>query len=461
MKTVAIVGGGYCGIITAVVMARKAKLPLSIHVYDAGTSPGKGVAYSTPCTQHLLNVMAGRMSAFPGEPDHFLDWVMEQPEYKEYTRSMLALTYLPRPLYGQYLADIWQKFRNQLPVGITIHWHQDTVTDFRWQTHDQWKVCGLQTPELLADAVVLAPGNAAPAIPTTFQHPLMTPPLFYQNPWSAEAVCDIPSNASVLIIGNGLTMVDTVISLMDHKHQGMIYTVSPHGFNILPHRHPNIQYTAIQNDLEQLPDLRSLFTIVKKHVRQIRKLGLSAEPVIDAIRPFANRLWRQWSQEDRALFVHRVKHYWLIARHRLPIHQHDKIQLWRLQGKLLTLAGKVTEVNVKGTTANVRVVTSTGEALSITTPRIINCTGPQSAVKYIVNPAIQSLLAQGLMVPDPLGLGVEADWQTGQLIGAQGQKVPGMYLLGALRRPQLWESTAVPELREQVEGTTDQILQVL
>lgn len=461
MKTLAIIGGGYCGIMTAVLLARKAELPLDIHLYDAGSGPGAGAAYSTSNPQHLLNVMAGRMSAFPGAPDHFLDWAREQPGYTDFAREMLALTYLPRPLYGRYLKAIWEQFMQHLPHGIQLHWHQDTATSLQRSTEDTWMVQGHLTQPVSADAVVLAPGNAAPAVPGAFKNPELRPPLFYQNPWIREAVDNIPLNANVLIIGNGLTMVDTVISLMENKHLGTVYTVSPHGFNILPHRHPNIQYTALQEELELLPDLRTLFSTVKKHVRRVRTLGLSAEPVIDAIRPFANRLWKKWSPEDRALFVRKVKHYWLIAWHRLPIHQHDKIQQWRLQGRLVTLAGKVTEVIASGATAQVNIRTVQGETVTIQPSRIINCTGPQSSMHQLENPALQSLLAQQLLVPDPLGLGVEADTLTGQILDANGQNVPGLFLLGALRRPQLWESTAVPELREQVDRTTDQLYQIL
>ena len=36
---------------------------------------GRGVAYATNSAHHLLNVPAGKISAFGEEPDHFLDWL--------------------------------------------------------------------------------------------------------------------------------------------------------------------------------------------------------------------------------------------------------------------------------------------------------------------------------------------------------------------------------------------------
>ena len=38
---------------------------------------GRGVAYGTPRPERLLNVAAGKMSALPDEPEHFLAWARD------------------------------------------------------------------------------------------------------------------------------------------------------------------------------------------------------------------------------------------------------------------------------------------------------------------------------------------------------------------------------------------------
>ena len=53
-----------------------------------------------------------------------------------------------------------------------------------------------------------------------------------------------------------------------------------------------------------------------------------------------------------------------------------------------------------------------------------------------------------MLQPDPLALGAVTTSQ-GELIDAGGGVVTGTYVVGSWRAADLWESTAVPELRGQ------------
>jgi uncharacterized NAD(P)/FAD-binding protein YdhS len=57
------------------------------------------------------------------------------------------------------------------------------------------------------------------------------------------------------------------------------------------------------------------------------------------------------------------------------------------------------------------------------------------------SPLIQQMVKDGLLIPDELGLGVKAD--------ANGETTPGVYVLGSLRKGDLWETTALRVIREQ------------
>jgi uncharacterized NAD(P)/FAD-binding protein YdhS len=50
--------------------------------------------------------------------------------------------------------------------------------------------------------------------------------------------------------------------------------------------------------------------------------------------------------------------------------------------------------------------------------------------------------------PDELGLGLDTS-ETGALIDANGNASADLFLVGPLRKGQLWEHTAVPELRAE------------
>ncbi|KRA33574.1 hypothetical protein ASD68_11415 [Rhodanobacter sp. Root627] len=66
------------------------------------------------------------------------------------------------------------------------------------------------------------------------------------------------------------------------------------------------------------------------------------------------------------------------------------------------------------------------------------------------------LLREGLTAPDPLQLGIVAE-ADGQLLDADGNPQPRLYGIGSLLRGNLWECTAMPEIR----GAANRLAQTL
>ena len=96
--------------------------------------------------------------------------------------------------------------------------------------------------------------------------------------------------AASLIIGNGLTMVDTVLGLFEHGFKGVTHSISPNGFNILPHRHTGFKYSLLTDELPLKFTLKDLVSLVNKHVKAVREYGITAEPVIDSLRPYTQQI---------------------------------------------------------------------------------------------------------------------------------------------------------------------------
>jgi len=97
---IAIVGGGVSGALTAHHLARRGT-PAHVIVIDPRPDVGLGLAYSTPSLLHLLNVPAGKISALPDDPGHFLRWLTAHHDATA-TADMFA----PRAVFGRYVRSL-------------------------------------------------------------------------------------------------------------------------------------------------------------------------------------------------------------------------------------------------------------------------------------------------------------------------------------------------------------------
>jgi uncharacterized NAD(P)/FAD-binding protein YdhS len=122
------------------------------------------------------------------------------------------------------------------------------------------------------------------------------------------------------------------------------------------------------------------------------------------------------------------------------------------------LAGRV--LSAHGEPDGVRVIVAergSARVRELEVAWVINCTGPAPSNSAASNPAIGSLLVDGWLTPDELGLGLETT-DDGAAISTQGQAADDLFVVGTLRKPGVWESTAVPELRAQAAVAAERVL---
>ncbi len=457
---IGIVGGGFSGIITAVQLIQKAEIPLVISIINERETLCKGIAYNAYSDKHLLNVIAGKMSAFADKPGHFIDWVLRQPGYKVMDRTLLSNSFLPRRLYGQYLCALWAEYAElatQKNIQITIL--DATVLDL--EIHDDLVSLWLDNDQHVSfNEIVIATGNHLPRNPAIADMNFYQSHNYYGDPWKQEAVCNVDEHYPVLIIGNGLTMVDTVLGLLESGFKQDIYSISPNGFNILPHRHNGLTYTKLTEELKDSMRLTDLVALVHKHVKAVRDFGVTAEPVIDSLRPHTQKFWQSFTDEEKLLFMKRFRHLWGVARHRIPLHTHDKLQQLRIEGKLHIVSGRLLNMTDRGDAVLVeyndkkqhqRKVLSVG--------RVINCTGPETDLMLMPNNFLKNCLLKNIIAQDPLKLGIRADTHTYQVKNKEGICAANVYTIGSNLKGELWESTAVNELRSQADKLASTILQ--
>lgn len=450
MKKIGIIGAGFCGTMLAVHLVRTLSEPVELILIDRKSKWNRGVAYRSYSDRHLLNVVAGKMSAFADEPDHFLDWAQQQSQFLGIRREILSGAFLPRNTYGTYLNEIWQEAKSLANhKKIIVREVDDQVADLdKKQAGFVLHLAGLQQIEV--DICVLATGNQLPADPDLPDKSFTTDQRYCRNPWSPESVRAPDSELPVLVVGNGLTMVDTVLELVENGLKNPLISLSNHGFNILPHRHTGLQYNHLRQEIGEEISLRELVVLFNRHIKKVRQLGISAEPVVDSIRPLSQHIWRQFTDAEKQIFMSRIRHLWGVARHRLPLHLYDKIQRLKLDRRLQMLAGRVRKIEANPDKLRVEYWDKRrNKPLFLEVSRIINCTGPQTDIGRMDDGLLRRCWSKGLLTQDKLRLGIEADPQTYTLVDRYGMPVHFLHTLGSNLKGVFWESTAVNELRSQ------------
>jgi len=171
--------------------------------------------------------------------------------------------------------------------------------------------------------------------------------------------------------------------------------------------------------------------------------------VVDGLRPWTRRIWAALPIPERGRFLRHLRALWEIHRHRMAPQVGARLAAAMQDGSLRLVRGRVSwaRADHRGVTLDLTAVS--GGASSISVAWVLNCTGPGGAhLGHDADPAIRSMLQEGLAVVDPLGLGLETDME-GRILDAAGRTHPDAVVVGTLRKPSLWETTAVPELRVQ------------
>jgi uncharacterized NAD(P)/FAD-binding protein YdhS len=156
---VAIVGAGFSGSMVAVHLARMAPR-LRVLIADKEGAFGRGIAYGTQSLQHLLNVPAGKMSAFPDDPNHFAEWLdIRRPAFRNMgVEAVSPDDFVPRRIFGTYIRQLLEKARRSCPG---LHVLTSEVEDIE-PAGDLLHLTSEKGETFSARNVVLALGNSPP-----------------------------------------------------------------------------------------------------------------------------------------------------------------------------------------------------------------------------------------------------------------------------------------------------------
>jgi len=458
---IAIIGGGASGTLAAIHLLRVAaarQYPLRIALIDRLGRHGLGEAYSTTSPAHFLNALTDRMSGVAGDPDHLLRWAGEA--------GLGNLEFLPRQAFGRYLQEtLAEAQRGAAPLSRLSLITSEVLGIRPGAAGHPMRVLLADGATLEAGLAILATGNPPPSPPVPFPDS----PWCVTNPWAPGALDAVQDGRPVVILGTGLTMLD-VAAAVTGDPRTTVQAVSRHG--MLPQVHRgrggpagSIWLPALSDtgDPVRLPEL----------IWQVRAAMASRpnhwQDVVDAVRPQVPGLWRRLPDRDKRLFVRHVARYWEVHRHRMPPATARRITELRCTGRLSVLRGRITGITevpgvpagppapgpAAGLPGTVRAperlrirMEQDGSVTDLATGWLINATGPGTDLTRTTDPLLRDLLSRGLARPDPLRLGLDASLD-GAVLDAAGTPSTTLFTLGPPLRGVRYETTAIPEIRDQ------------
>lgn len=448
---IAIIGGGFSGLMTLVNAVRHCPTA-RIVLLERRPNRTPGVAYGACDPVHLLNVPANRMGASSDDVAGFHAW-LEAHHPGVYGAGDFA----PRRLYGQYLLEFvaarLEGAWNRVCLVRDAVVHMDHAVDGIELLTASGRTC-------MASCIVLAPGIPPARAPWALVAAGAPRSLLMADPWDTGAFDGVPADSPVLIVGSGLTAIDVVIALRERGHKGRVTLVSRNGKLPLPHAQPGeAAHQFTRNDLAGSP--AAVMGAIRRAARARMNAGLGWQGALDAVRPFTAEVWRQWSTADRQRFLRHARPVWEVHRHRVPRAVLAVLDELRHAGRLDLVRGHLTHLDGgEQGTVRVTVAVQGGPARTLEVARVFNCIGPATSVRQTADPLLRSLLMSGMAASDASGLGLLADGN-GHVLGENGLADQRIFLVGALRRADSWESTAVPELRVQSEKVAERVAAVL
>lgn len=425
MKKIAIVGGGASGLLVALNLARKSQDSLHITIVEPRNVLGEGIAYSTQDEGHVLNVPAGRMSAFMDHPEHFMQWM-----------GCDKNTFAPRRAYARYLQETLQSLDLS---KIKLRHIQDKAISVA-QEGAEWKVVVAGGEELFANAVVLAIGHGE-----SFQIPGvgkdLTSKRYLADPWrlTVSAV-----DGQLIGIGTGLTFIDHALTHIRRNSTNTVTGISRNG--LIPEAH-----LAHRADPLEVP------SIARENPEEMRRFIEEADDwraAQDGIRHQLPDIWHRWSEQMKASFLDHDLRWWNVHRHRLAPEIAEEVRLAIDSGRIRVVKSGVS--GVKEIDDGITVELSTGE--SIKGDALVNCLGYRVAGEESL---IETLIASGLAQEGPLGLGVKTDYPRFNLLDGNGRPQENVFVIGPVLIGERFETTAIPELREQADLIAVQLLETI
>ncbi|WP_329741481.1 FAD/NAD(P)-binding protein [Dyella sp. A6] len=451
-RRVAIIGGGAAGAsLLSELLDRQVAQPMHLDWYAGPGNAGRGVAYATRSNLHLLNVRAATMGMYAHRPGGFLEYLRRD------NPDIAGTDFVPRRLYGDYLEEeTAQALARARTNGHDVH-----VVPFAAEAvvPERDAVTVLHSGvETRVDAAVLALGTLPARPQAGVSAAALDSGRYVVEPWQwLSADHDEPPPRQVVLVGLGLTSVDVLLELANRWPETQFVAISRHGR--LPEAHqqriaaPFEDGDTLPEAMLDAPEIRTWLPLLREACNQHGEW----RSVIDGLRPYTASLWRALSQQERARFLRHARWAWERARHRMAPQVDAGIAALVQQGRLRIAAARMRSAEPAADGRLSVELVHAGQLIeNVQADLVIQATGLETDVGQTTHPLVRQLVTNGHILPDPLGLGCQAE-PDGRL-RYDGGTWSRLFALGGLLRGTLWESIAMPEIRQQARQLTDRLL---
>lgn len=418
----AVIGGGPAGVAT--VLAARALQPHWRLLWCRGPEPvGRGFlpAYGGNSLVHRLNVPVERMGLDAEAPVDFFDWLRSEHPGREVAPGQ----FVSRCWFGEYLAARAQ----EVDAAACF----DTVRALQ-KNGDHWRIDlgelgsdgqGASAPRARRVALCLGMPAGLP-MPNAPVHWVSDPWAW----WRALPAQGVPlrDNDTVLVVGSGLTAVDMVLGLRERGFRGRIRAVSPGGRWSQAHAPAAPLAPDVREALDEALDEAS----TARDVLGVLRHFASRHPwraVIDALRADTNARWAALGPDEQRRVLRHAFGAWNRHRHRMAP---DVCAALEADAALSLEPGRI-RVDAEG-----RIVKRDrfGETV-LDVALALDCRGPGFRAALAGDSLLARLVRDGVLEAHPLGTGVRAPTD------------PRLAVVGAARFGERFETSAVPELRQQ------------
>lgn len=322
-KHICIIGSGFSAAAMLLHLDAKGVDCSSVTIIGRGEL-GAGQAFSCVHDDFRLNVRAGLMRLWPDKPLDFAQWaksrITDDPEAEadagDFYRRRDFAVYMAEQLDSQTGTRSASRIEAEATALIAAG--------------ERWQITLDTGNSVAADHVILATGNPSPDWPFPGSAP--DAPTLVRMPWRGDWPDRMSGSETVVVIGSGLTALDTLHVLHHRGHHGAITLVAPDG--LLP---PVQTDWHGADDLAWPEDMRAsdFLGFMRRHIGDGDWRETEWQRRFESLRVHINTAWQRLSSHDKTRLMRRVGWLWSLARYRAGPQAHSSAEALLASGRLI------------------------------------------------------------------------------------------------------------------------------